>query len=103
MPARVCLEPDCPTLTERTRCAEHERQHDRTRRPPTAQRGYDAAWQRHSRQQRKERPICEHPSGCYLPSHSTDHTTGLVLCTRHHPTERNGGVRGRGAPPSRGS
>jgi hypothetical protein len=92
---RPCIESGCPERTERTRCAKHTRTHDATRRPPTAQRGYDAAWQRHSREQRKARPTCEHPSGCHRPSHSLDHTTGLVLCVSHHPTERNGGVKGR--------
>lgn len=31
---RPCIEPACPRLTPRTRCAKHERQRDRTRRPP---------------------------------------------------------------------
>ena len=38
---KVCLEPGCPTLTERSRCAEHERAKDRARGTP-AERGYDA-------------------------------------------------------------
>lgn len=95
MPYRVCLHPGCPELTTATRCAAHQRTHDRTRRPPTAQRGYGAAWQKHSRSERTKRPTCEHPSGCPLPSHSLDHTTGLVLCVSHHPTEANGGVNRR--------
>ena len=36
---RVCLEPGCPTLTERSRCREHERAKDRERGTP-AERGY---------------------------------------------------------------
>lgn len=30
---RPCIEPTCPHLTERTRCAHHERLRDRGRRP----------------------------------------------------------------------
>lgn len=39
---RRCLEPECPTLTPRTRCPTHERARDRARGSST-QRGY--GWQ----------------------------------------------------------
>ena len=91
---RPCLEPGCHELTNATRCAAHARQHERTRRPPTAQRGYDNAWTRYSKAARTANPICQFPGGCHAPAHSTDHTTGLTLCRRHHPTEANGGVSG---------
>ena len=45
MALRACLEPGCPMLTSRTRCALHERLRQRRRGTPT-QRGYDAAYQR---------------------------------------------------------
>lgn len=36
---KVCAEPGCPTLTQRTRCPDHERAKDRARGSSTA-RGY---------------------------------------------------------------
>lgn len=39
MAKRVCLETGCPTLTDRTRCPEHERERDRARGSST-ERGY---------------------------------------------------------------
>ena len=36
---KVCIEAGCPTLTERTRCTEHERAKDRAR-GSAAERGY---------------------------------------------------------------
>lgn len=38
---KVCLEPNCPTLTTRSRCAEHERAKDKAR-GTRQERGYDA-------------------------------------------------------------
>ena len=50
MPRKVCAEPGCPTLTDRTRCTTHERARDRAR-GTRQERGYDrdhdqlrAAW-----------------------------------------------------------
>lgn len=42
MAKRVCLEPGCPTLTDRRRCPTHERARDKAR-GTRQQRGYDAA------------------------------------------------------------
>ena len=42
---KVCLEPGCPTLTERTRCTEHERAKDKARGTST-ERGYDYAFEK---------------------------------------------------------
>lgn len=42
MAKRVCAEAGCPTLTDRTRCPDHERARDRAR-GTRQQRGYDAA------------------------------------------------------------
>ncbi|WP_374107425.1 endonuclease domain-containing protein [Nocardioides sp. cx-169] len=41
MTVRVCLEPGCPTLTRRTRCADHERAKDKAR-GTRQERGYGA-------------------------------------------------------------
>ena len=41
MPRKVCAEPGCPTLTDRTRCTTHERAKDRAR-GTRQERGYDA-------------------------------------------------------------
>lgn len=40
---RVCLEPDCPTLTTTSRCERHTRERDRARGSSSA-RGYDAQY-----------------------------------------------------------
>ena len=42
---KVCIEPGCPDLTERTRCDDHERDRERAR-GTRQQRGYDAAHDR---------------------------------------------------------
>ena len=44
MTLRVCLEPGCPTITNRTRCKAHERARDQARGTST-QRGYGYAHQ----------------------------------------------------------
>lgn len=41
MSKRVCLEPGCPVLTDRTRCHQHERAKDRAR-GTRQERGYDS-------------------------------------------------------------
>ena len=45
MSLSVCLEPGCPTLTNKTRCKAHERSRDRER-GTRQERGYDAAHDR---------------------------------------------------------
>ena len=45
---RPCIEPGCPNLTQRTRCATHEAYRRQRRGSPT-ERGYDAAYQRRRR------------------------------------------------------
>jgi hypothetical protein len=42
---KVCAEPGCPTLTDRTRCTDHTRARDRAR-GTRQERGYDAAYDR---------------------------------------------------------
>lgn len=42
MAKRVCAEPDCPALTDQTRCPAHTRARDRAR-GTRQQRGYDAS------------------------------------------------------------
>lgn len=43
MPYRPCIEPGCPTLTSKTRCAAHERERQQVR----GHRGMDAEYRRH--------------------------------------------------------
>lgn len=45
MARRVCIEPGCPTITDRTRCPEHERAKDKAR-GTRRERGYDATHDR---------------------------------------------------------
>lgn len=45
MSLRVCLEPGCPTITNRTRCKAHDRARDQAR-GTRQERGYDAAHDR---------------------------------------------------------
>jgi hypothetical protein len=46
---RVCAEPGCPTLTDRTRCTEHTRARDKAR-GTRQERGYDAAYDQRRRE-----------------------------------------------------
>lgn len=61
-PPSPCLEPGCPELTTRTRCAKHEaqvaRQWDRQR-GTARQRGYDARWNNLARRYIRQHPTCE--------------------------------------------
>ena len=51
MPRKVCAEPGCPTLTDRTRCTTHERARDRAR-GTRQERGYDADHDREAKRWR---------------------------------------------------
>ncbi len=51
MPRKVCAEPGCPTLTDRTRCTTHERAKDRAR-GTRQERGYDADHDREAKRWR---------------------------------------------------
>ena len=94
---RPCLGPSdgsapCPTRSVQTatRCEPCRLQRERTRRPPTAARGYDAPWQAFSRGQRDAEPWCHTVPRCPYPDSgmdanplTVDHATlGLVLCRR---------------------
>ena len=51
MPRKVCAEPGCPTLTDRTRCTIHERAKDRAR-GTRQERGYGADHDREAKRWR---------------------------------------------------
>lgn len=51
MPRKVCAEPGCPTLTDRTRCNTHERARDRAR-GTRQERGYGADHDREAKRWR---------------------------------------------------
>lgn len=55
MGRKVCAEPGCPTLTDKTRCTEHARARDKARGSRQA-RGYDAA---HDRERAKWKRIID--------------------------------------------
>ncbi len=58
-PLRPCLEPGCPTLTSRSRCAVHERTSTRNHGGvPAARRGYDAEYRRARAEAIAAQPWC---------------------------------------------
>jgi HNH endonuclease len=57
---RVCLDPDCPAITDGERyCPEHARAPWSGRRSPSAVATDSAEWQRARRRKRKRNPCCE--------------------------------------------
>lgn len=71
---RPCLEPGCPTLTDRTRCTAHER--DRDRRRQAARPGYGGDYPRNRSQVLAGDPPCYAP-GCAAPATTADHIVPL--------------------------
>ena len=62
---KVCSTPRCPNLTERTYCSKcepdklrDERARYDAKRPGARQRGYDAEWEKLSKEVLQEEPIC---------------------------------------------
>ena len=92
MALRPCIEPDCPVLTDRTRCLDHTRSKDRER-GTRQQRGYDAAHDREARAWREsirrgERVLCwrcgqpiTDPDDCHL-GHD-DHDRSITRGPEH--------------------
>ena len=84
MPRKVCAEPGCPTLTDRTRCTTHERAKDRAR-GTRQERGYDADHDREAKRwrdavRRGELVTCwrcgdpiTDPNDCHLGHDDHDH------------------------------
>lgn len=70
---RPCIEPSCPALTERTRCAQHERQRDRGRRPPDQ---YPHRYRVNRAIVLAGEPRCYVP-GCTTPATTADHIVPL--------------------------
>ena len=90
---RPCSQPGCPNLSDRTRCSDHQRQHDAVRNASPERAIYRGDWPAYSRQRRKAQPWC---SVCGSPRDLTvDHTTDMVVCRRCHRPESHGGVRSR--------
>lgn len=59
---KVCSEPGCPELVDKGRCPVHKREYQRIydkRRGTPAQRGYNSAWAKRSKQQRETVPYCQ--------------------------------------------
>lgn len=74
-----------PALTERTRCATHEAEHQRRRNAdPRRVELYQGDWPAHRRARIAEVGSCiEADATCRGPL-SVDHPTDDVLCTSHH-------------------
>lgn len=93
---RVCNVPECPTLTDTPRCAEHTKAAEQ-RRGSAHARGYDAKWRRTRRRYLASHPLCSEPD-CKAPATDVDHIDGLgpngphghdpanlrAFCHRHH-------------------
>ena len=56
VPVRPCIEPDCPRLTRGTRCAEHQRQHDRARNARRTH--YQGDYRKRAKQVRDSAVLC---------------------------------------------
>lgn len=93
---RPCAQPGCPTLVQKGRCAQHERQQDRAR--GTAQeRGYDHAWAEYSKRFRVAHPVCgERADGTLDRVHSRCAQQGLTTaaqCVDHTVPMSQGGSK----------
>lgn len=82
---RPCNTPGCPNLSERTRCALHQKQADKAYNAKPERRAlYDPAWDKHSRKRRAEQPWCSMQDTTCKGVLSVDHPTDAVLCLSHH-------------------
>lgn len=107
--ARVCAEPGCPTLTDGSRCAEHERERKRRydeRRPSARQRGYDSKWEQARKAYLAASPFCRM---CGEPATEVDHIVPhkgdqrlfwdrknwQPLCKPHHSAKTMAELNGR--------
>jgi len=75
----------CGKLCARSRCDEHERMYQATRRPPARERGYDAQYRRDRKRllardpRTGERAVCElQLDGCTLWADTVDHDDPLL-------------------------
>ena len=94
---RPCIEANCSALTNATRCAAHERQRDRARRPTTQ---YGGAYQRNRAIVLSGQPRC-YVLGCITPATTADHIRPLrdggshdvanlrASCVRHNSGRRD--------------
>jgi 5-methylcytosine-specific restriction protein A len=99
---RVCSEPGCPELVERSgKCETHDKESRREReagRASASARGYDTEWRKTRATFLAKHRICEDPGGCIEPATDVDHIDGLgpkgprghdpsnlrALCHSHH-------------------
>lgn len=77
MALRSCLEPGCPQLVPRGRCATHARIVDR-RRGSAAERGYGTRWAKLSRAFRQQYPLCGMRPDGQAPVMSLCHERGEI-------------------------
>lgn len=95
---RPCIEPGCPTLTQRTRCAQHETQ--RTRQRDRTRPGYGGDYRRNRAIVLSGSPRCYVP-GCTTTPTTADHIRPLrdggghevanlrASCMRHNAGRRD--------------
>ena len=95
---RLCGENGCPALVRppRQRCPEHERAYERQR-GTAAERGYDAAWTKFSRNWRQQHPLCgERADGELYAEHSVcaaESRVEAATATDHILSMANGGAK----------
>lgn len=88
MARRVCAQPGCPTITTRTRCSQHEREHDRARGRRQA-RGYNRDYDRAVREMHASAPTnCVICLQAFTPDNPA--TGGHRTAQRHGGTTANG-------------
>lgn len=76
-PLRCCLQPGCPELVPRGRCATHARVFERQR-PSAADRGYGPRWAKVSKAFRAQFPLCGMRPDGVPPVMSECHSTGQI-------------------------
>lgn len=92
-----CLQPGCPNVVKKGRCATHARQADQGTRGTAHQRGYDSPWATYSRTFRAQHPVCgERADGTFDAVHSRCVQEGLstpAQCVDHTIPLRDGGSK----------
>jgi 5-methylcytosine-specific restriction protein A len=75
-----CATKGCPTLTRESYCEQHygevRRELD-SRRPNSAERGYDATWRKTRGAFIKTHPVCQDEAGCIATATDVHHLDGL--------------------------
>lgn len=97
---KVCVEPQCPELTDETRCEKHrlEKRRREDRRRVRTQNYGDAQWRKTRAAFLRLHPVCQDPEGCIKRATDVHHLDGLghagpkghdfgnleALCHSHH-------------------